>query len=315
MTTKTHLGTIHLTQLYMVCPHLQVFHAPMEQRMPQRPVPVRTAPERPEPFPEKPEPVSERPKDSSTPGQQQFMKRMLADLVSRKAERAASTQKDKGAAKRPPSTGRDSARPADSSSGSQQDIMADTTPRSLRQESLNPAAGSHSQSQSPAGRHPVGGSNSQNPAGGSEAQQVAHRHSPASAQAPRKQGSWGAASSQQSGYTHFTHAGSSAGFGRGEAPQQNVPYVPVIPESTSRYKTVLCMYHKQGRCPRGNTCSFAHSLSELRRKPVQQVLHNLPSHLAQPCELLQGAAMSDALPLKATALLTEACQVPSMLFL
>ena len=273
----------------------------MEQRTPQHPAPERTAPYRPAPVPEKPEPVSERPKDSSTPGQQQFMKRMLADLVSRKAERAAGTQKDKGSAHRPPSTGKDSTRTADSNSGSQQDMLADNTPRSSGQESLHPAPGSHSQS--PAGSHPVGGSHSQNPAGSNKVQQDGHRHTPAPAQAARKQGDWGASNSQQSGYNHFTHARAGAGYGRGAAPQQNVPYVPVIPETDSRYKTVLCMYHKQNRCPRGDTCSFAHSLSELRRKPRQQVLHNLllPSDCnlsgairTQPCQI--------HFPLKAAAL-------------
>ena len=241
--------------------------------MPQRPAPERTAPERSQPVLEKPEPVPERPKDSSTPGQQQFMKRMLADLVSRKAEQAASTKKDKGLAKRLAITGKDSADPADSNSGSQRDTPADNTPRSSHQESLHPAAGSHSHS--PAGRHPAPGSNSQNPAGRSKVQQGGHIHGPAPEQATRKQGSWEATSSQQSGYTHFTHASGSAGYGRGAAPQQNVPYVPVIPKTDSRYKTVMCMYHSQGRCPRGDTCSFAHSLSELRRKPRQQVLHSL----------------------------------------
>lgn len=54
------------------------------------------------------------------------------------------------------------------------------------------------------------------------------------------------------------------------AQQKKVPYVPVVPQSDSRYKTTLCMYHK-GRCPRGDGCSFAHSISELRKKPQKQV--------------------------------------------
>ena len=53
--------------------------------------------------------------------------------------------------------------------------------------------------------------------------------------------------------------------------QKKVPYVPVVPESDSRYKTTLCMYKMQGRCPRGDSCSFAHSISELRKKPQTQV--------------------------------------------
>ena len=55
------------------------------------------------------------------------------------------------------------------------------------------------------------------------------------------------------------------------AQQKKVPYVPVVPKSDSRYKTTLCMYNKQGRCPRGDSCSFAHSISELRQKPQKQV--------------------------------------------
>ena len=55
--------------------------------------------------------------------------------------------------------------------------------------------------------------------------------------------------------------------------------MPVVPKTDARYKTLLCMFHKQGRCPRGDTCSFAHGISELRKKPKQQVIITL-SHQA-----------------------------------
>lgn len=45
------------------------------------------------------------------------------------------------------------------------------------------------------------------------------------------------------------------------------------------FKTKMCAYFQQGRCQRGNACSFAHDPAELqsfdrtRRTNPQQVLH------------------------------------------
>ena len=213
------------------------------------------------PTPEQPKPAPERPQDSVTPGRQQFIKRILADLVSQKADRAAGSQKNKESADRPPSTARSSMH--DDGSSSQKDQVVAIRPHSACERSIAAADGS----------------NSQSTAGMTKVQQNAQSHSLAPAHAVNSAGNAGSTDLQQNGYRHrAASAGTSnsAALGRGAAPQQKVPFVPFIPETDPRYKMLLCKYHKQGRCPWGDTCSFAHGASELRRKPKQQV-RQLPS--------------------------------------
>ena len=125
--------------------------------------------------------------------------------------------------------------------------------------------------------HPADSSKSQSTAGSHEKQQNVQPRSLAPLEDPSSQGGVGPSGLQQ--HVSRPRAPSAAANGsaapdREAARQQRVPHVPLIPETDPLYKKVLCMYHKQGRCPRGDTCSFAHGVSELRRKPGQQV-HNL----------------------------------------
>ena len=271
----------------------------MERSPPQRPMPERSAP-----APERHQPAPDRPRDNGTPGRQQFIKRMLADLVSQKAQRDASSQKDKGAATSTQSAGQDSLHPADSSNSSQKDQVAATRTQSAGKDTLHPANSSSSSrkgevavdsphSARKASTHPVENTISQSTAGRSEVQQIAHSHSLAPVPATSSKGNVGPPGVQQDGVRDrpaSAEASSGAASDRGVARQQKVPYVPVVPETDARYKTVLCIYHKQGRCPRGNTCSFAHDISELRKKPTQQVITSV-SHQANT-EPHQSAARS-----------------------
>lgn len=201
---------------------MQASSGQSEPPSPRRPIP---APERHKPDPERQSRIGQS--DSGNPGQQQFIKKMLADLVTQKAGRAASNQEDSPSAM------------------SSQTALRDSM-------------------------HPANASSSQNSRARNGLQQNADRHS----MPPGDHSGHNGRGLPQNGFRHrapFVDTNSITESDRTAPRQQKVPSVPVVPETDSRYKTILCMYHKQGRCPRGGGCSFAHGLSELRRNPKQQV--------------------------------------------
>ena len=258
--------------------------------------------------------MQERPKYCSSPGQQKFMKRMLADLVSQNVQHAASTLKVKessSAQQRGPSQGmaptsgssdskadlkqnapNQSISPANARSNGRPGLQQGSAPQSLpttgalhqSSSQQRPAPGKHacssgthgaqhrSANQTPAHTHmtqtPV-------PAPLNDRDRPGYDHSaPGQGPSPAPLNDRDRASYHHSTPGHrpvVRDAHSSAGPDRTATRQSKLPFVPVISHADPRYKTSLCKYDREGCCPRGDDCSFAHGHAELRKVGGVQV--------------------------------------------
>ena len=244
-------------------------------------------------------PLQERPKYCNNPGQEKFVKRMLADLVTQKAQRAASAMKGKessGAQQKGPSQG---VAPPSGSSDSKAGLK-----QSAPNQNISPANAMSSgtlglqQDKAPQNLPPTGAlhqsSSQQRPGSG---QHGSSNGMHGAQQCSAIQTSVPTHMSQQpvpaplndrdkAGYHHTAPgqrpvprgAYSSAGPDRPATRQSKLPLVPGMPNASPRYKTILCKHHREGRCPRGDSCFFAHGHAELRKLGgVQVCMLALPS--------------------------------------
>lgn len=252
--------------------HLQDDQAPQQAPQQEAPPPIRTS----NPEPRKPSP--ERQRDSGTPGQQQFIKRAFAGLGLQKVGCAASTH-DSKAKDTAVLQKAERAESAPDSKGVSQVVVQKAEPTASAHDSENrdasnlqnvqPAPSSHDSNERtlslPQKPVPAAGNHD------SKGKTALVRQNPQPTASSHESRDY---NTQMQGVPRHmatqADTGSGTGSDRAASQQNKVPYVPVIPEVDARYKTVLCMYHKQGRCPRGDGCSFAHGLSQLRRKPGKQ---------------------------------------------
>ena len=258
--------------------------------------PVQPSPQQANASPEQAKAPPESRNNVGTLGQQQLIKRILSDLVTQKAQRAASNQESGAKDNSPQSACQRSAPPPeansspdDSGRAAVQNLQNGPIHRSAASEgrstpgNLSRAAvhnGQNGPSPRPNASH-VSGST------GDDGRDAALQNGPRQHSSPPKGSSNPGIKSrpavppnQHRSAAPRPQPSSSMGNNRPMpqqysdrhmAQQKKVPYVPVVPRSDSRYKTTLCMYHQKGRCPRGDGCSFAHSISELRKKPQKQV--------------------------------------------
>ena len=247
------------------------------------------------------QPTQERPKYSSSPGQQKFVKRMLADLVSQKPQRAASalkgletssTQQSDPSQGMAPASGSSNGNsclkqdahnqsifPANARSSSRTSLQQGGAPQSLPSAAI--LSQSSSQRRLAPGEH-----------GSSNGMHGAQQHNANQALTPTPQRPVPAPlnGKDRAGYHHSAPgqrpvpkgAHCSAGPDRTAARQGKLPFAPAMPNASPRYKTILCKHHREGRCPRGDSCSFAHGHAELRKMGGVQVrMIALPSPLLQ----------------------------------
>ena len=266
---------------------------------------------------EQEKPLQERPKYSNSPGQEKFVKRMLADLVTQKTQRAASAQKGKESSSTQtngPSQGvapaygssdskaglkqsapNQSIPPANAMSSSRPGLQGDGAPQNLP-----PTGALHqnsSQQRPGPGQH--GSSN-----GMHGAQQNIAEQTPVPTHMSKQPVPAPLNDRERAGYHHsapgqrpvLRDAHSGAGPDRTATRQSKLPFVPNMPNASPRYKTILCKHHREGRCPRGDSCFFAHGHAELRKAGGVQVcmlallLQPSRSHAKQASVCLGGAA-------------------------
>ena len=241
---------------------------------------------------EQEKPSQERPRYCNSPGQEKFVKRMLADLVTQKAQRAASAMKGKETSSTQQDSSSQGVAPTSSSSDSKAGLKQSAPNRNISHATaMSSSRPGLQQDGAPQNLPPTGvlhqSSSQQRPGseqhGSSNGMHGAEQRSATQTPLPTHMFQQPLPAPlddrDKAGY-HHTAPGqrpvvkdgqSGAGPDRTATRQRKLPFVPNMPNASPRYKTILCKHHREGRCPRGDSCFFAHGHAELRKVGGVQV--------------------------------------------